>query len=80
MNKQKSILHAPDIEDTPYFEEDYLDEDVRRDYEKDIGQAVKSHMPYGHKEDTLTEEEKIMKEKQTEEKVNEIVNYATILL
>jgi hypothetical protein len=77
-SNKKSILHYPDIEDTPYFEEDYLDEDVRKDYEKDLRQAVISHIP--HKNDNLTDEEKIMKEKQTEEKVNEIVNYATILL
>lgn len=35
MNR-KDILHAPDIEDSNYIEEDYLDKDDRKIYEKNI--------------------------------------------
>lgn len=32
----KYILHAPDIEDADYLEEDYLDYDSRKKYESEI--------------------------------------------
>jgi hypothetical protein len=84
MNNRK-LLHAPDIEDAEFMEEDYLDPTSRKEYEHDIIEK----MHYGKKKNVdedpnlakLTpEERKQIRDQEKEDKVKEIVNYATVLL
>jgi hypothetical protein len=83
MNKNKTaLLHAPDFEDANFIEEDYMDPEIRKDYENEVKSNIKEH--WSHSKDNqgakLSEQEKKDQEKDLEEKTNDIVNYATILL
>ena len=80
MNPKKEY-HGPDIEDSSYLEEDYLDKDSRKDYEKKIveieGKFLEKIHPHKNIHDNIKSK---TENSDLRDKVNDLVNDATILL
>jgi hypothetical protein len=55
---KKNILHAPDVEDAPYFEEDFMGEDIRKDYERDLRNAKDAKLISNKVANTIRAEDK----------------------
>jgi hypothetical protein len=80
MNK-KDILHAPDVEDANYIEEDYMDPEDRPDYEHQILDYENKILHRNQKPELkLSKVEKEAKDRDLQEKVDSSINNAALLL
>jgi hypothetical protein len=78
MNK-KDILHAPDVEDANYIEEDYFEPEVRKNYEHNI-LDYENKILHKNPAVKLSKEDKEALQKDLNEKVEGSINNATLLL
>jgi hypothetical protein len=78
----KHILHAPDIEDANYIEEDYIDKEERIIYERDILDYEKKLLHVKEKPDLkLSKEDKqALRNIDLKEKVESSINDAALIL
>ncbi len=68
------ILHAPDIEDANFIEEDYFDKDERKAYEEDIREKI--HQKAEH----LKENAQAQSSEDLKDKVDSTINDAALIL
>jgi hypothetical protein len=82
MNKKESYLHAPDVEDANYIEEDYMDPENRQNYEKNILDNELRILHGKEKPDLKLskEDREALRNQDLKEKVESSINDAALIL